>query len=198
MSPRVESSENAATDLAIGAALNDLRKNKGLTARQLARDAKVSAAMISRIENGQVPPSISTLRALSAALDVPLVSLFRETAAEYADYTHVKSGKGLRSARLIGEHSHAFVNLAVHTRRDLQFAAHMMTLVRQEARPPDYVGHGVVFLYAIAGKAVYEYGPREIVLETGDSLSLDAELRHGFKEVLSDEFTFLTLQAERR
>ena len=32
----------------------------------------------------------------------------------------------------------------------------------------------------------------------GDSLSLDAELSHGFKTVSTPTFTFLTVQAERR
>jgi transcriptional regulator with XRE-family HTH domain len=178
--------------------LRDLRERRGLTARQLASDANVSAAMISRIENGQVSPSISTLSALSRALDVPLVSLFRETTTGHTDYTHVKKGEGLKSTRLIDNHSHDFVNLAFHSRRDLQFEANMVTLVRQTGRPPEYIGHGVVFIYAIAGEAVYGYGQREIILKAGDSLSLDAELSHGFKRVISPEFTFLTVQAERR
>ena len=36
-----------------------------------------------------------------------------------------------------------------------------------------------------------------LTLKTGDSISIDAELNHGFVEVLSDEFVFLSVQAER-
>jgi quercetin dioxygenase-like cupin family protein len=74
----------------------------------------------------------------------------------------------------------------------------MVTLVRQNASPPTYIGHGVVFIYVVDGEAVYGYGQREILLKTGDSLSIDAELSHGFKRVVTPEFTFLTVQAERR
>ncbi|MEX0343700.1 MAG: helix-turn-helix domain-containing protein [Rhizobiaceae bacterium] len=185
-------------DTAIGSALRDLRESHSLTARQLAAQSGVSAAMISRIENGQASPSISSLSALARALDVPLVSLFRETASDHADFTHVVANEGLRSTRIVGGHSHEFVNLAFHTRRDLQFEARMVTLVRQSASPPTYIGHGVVFIYAVKGEAVYGYGQREIVLKAGDSLSIDAELNHGFQKVISPEFTFLTVQAERR
>ena len=198
MSARAESLQTGEIDLAIGSALRELREDRELTARQLAAEADVSAAMISRIENGQVSPSISTLSALSAALDVPLVSLFRDTASNSADFTHVKAGKGLRSTRIVEDHSHEFTNLAFHTRRDLQFEARIVRLERQEAKPPVYVGHGVIFLYAIEGEALYGYGQREILLKTGDSLSLDAELRHGFKAVKTPSFTFLSVQAERR
>ncbi len=191
-------SANENVDVAIGSALRDLRENLGLTARQLATQSGVSAAMISRIENGQASPSISSLSALAGALDVPLVSLFRETASDHADFTHVVANEGLKSTRIVGGHSHEFVNLAFHTRRDLQFEARMVTLVKQTASPPTYIGHGVVFIYAVEGEAVYGYGPRDIVLKAGDSLSIDAELSHGFKRVVSPEFTFLTVQAERR
>jgi len=190
--------QRAAIDQAIGSALQDLRRNRGLTARRLATDSGVSAAMISRIENGLVSPSISTLGALSQALDVPLVSLFRDTTSKHTDFTYVKKGDGLYSTRMIDNHSHDFVNLAFHARRDIQFEARMVTLIRQNAHPPTYVGHGVVFVYAISGEAIYQYGHREVVLKEGDSLSLDSELRHGFKEVISKEFSFLTVQAERR
>lgn len=189
---------NLTIDHAIGSALQDLRKDRGLTAKQLAIDANVSAAMISRIENGQVSPSISTLEALSKSLGVPMVALFRETAGDHADYTFVKQGEGLKSTRIVDDHSHEFFNLAFHPRRDLQFEARVVTLVRQPAKPPRYIGHGVVFIYVLSGKAAYKYGQYELIMEQGDSLSLDAELAHGFVQVLSAQFTFLTVQAEKR
>ncbi len=198
MSETAQTPPNGSIDLAIGAALRDLRQNRDLTARQLAADANVSAAMISRIESGQVSPSISTLGALSKALEVPLVSLFRETTPDHVNFTHVKEGEGLTSTRIVDEHSHEFVELAFHKRRDLQFEARMVTLLRQTARPPIYVGHGVVFVHAVEGEAIYGYGQREITLKAGDSLSLDAELSHGFRRVLTPRFRFLTVQAERR
>ncbi len=198
MGERAETPKNNGVDLAIGSALRDLREGRGLSARQLAARAGVSAAMVSRIETGQVSPSISTLSALGRALDVPLVSLFRETASDHADFTHVRKGEGLKSTRIVDGHTHEFVNLAFHTRRDLQFEARLVTLTRQDAKPPVYIGHGVVFVHAIEGEAVYGCGPREILLRAGDSVSLDAELSHGFRKVVTPRFVFLTVQAERR
>jgi len=185
-------------DSAIGSALKDLRLNSGYSARKLAEISSVSAAMISRIESGQVSPSISTLGALAAALRVPLVSLFRETESEYSDFTFVGAGEGLKSTRTVDQHSHEFVNLAVHFRRDLHFAARLVTLKRQTAAPPTYIGHGVVFVQAVSGKAIYRCGQEEFEIAPGDSISLDAERRHGFSKVITPEFKFLTVQAEAR
>ncbi len=186
------------TDLAIGIALRALREEQGMSARNLAQASGVSASMVSRIESGQVSPSISTLNALSRTLNVPLVSLFRETTTAHTDFTYVKSGEGLRSTRIVDEHTHEYVDLSYHIRRDLQFEARLVTLHRQEARPPIYVGHGVVFIYVLEGEAVYRYGEREMTMKAGDSLSLDSELSHGFRKVVSETFVFLTVQAERR
>ena len=55
-----------------------------------------------------------------------------------------------------------------------------------------------IYIYALLGEAVYRCGQTEIELKAGDSLSLDAEICHGFTEVLSPEFSFLSVQAEKR
>ena len=81
-------------------------------------------------------------------------------------------------------------------RRDMQFGARIVTLKRQEATPPVYIGHGVVFVQALEGEAVYRYGQQEFTLQAGDSISVDAELRHGVSTVITSEFKFLTVQAE--
>ena len=185
-------------DQAIGTSLKSMRENRNLTAKDLAENAGVSAAMISRIESGQVSPSISTLSALSEALDVPMVSFFRDTATDHVDFTHVKAGQGINSTRIIDQHSHDYINLASHIRRDISFEAHIVTMERQEAHAPTYVGHGVVFMHVKEGEAMFKYGERDIHLKEGDSLTLDSELSHGISKLISDRFTFLTIKAERR
>lgn len=184
-------------DRAIGASLKELRQSRKQSARRLAEQSGISAAMVSRIENGLVSPSIDTLAALAEALEVPIVSLFREARTDHTDYTLVRHGQGLKSTRLAGGHSHEYVNLALHSRKDLRFQARRVTLLRDEGRPPTYVGHGVVFVQVLEGQAIYRYGEARFTLSTGDSISVDAELNHGFEEVLTPEFVFLTVQAER-
>ena len=185
-------------DTAIGTSLKDLRETRGLNARELAESANVSAAMISRIENGLVSPSISTLSALSEALDVPMVSFFRDTATDHVDFTHVKAGQGVHSTRIIDKHSHDYINLSSHMRRDISFESHIVTMERQDASAPTYVGHGVVFMHVQHGEAKFNYGQHQVHLKEGDSLTLDSELSHGVGEVISEKFTFLTIKAEKR
>ena len=184
-------------DRAIGAALKDLRQQRGESARWLAEQSGISAAMVSRIENGLVSPSIGTLGALAEALQVPIVSLFREASTEHTDFTLVRRGEGLTSVRIADGHSHEYTNLATHARKDLRFLARRVTLRRDGGPPPTYIGHGVVFVQVLEGQAIYRYGQTRLTLGAGDSISVDAELNHGFVEVLSEVFTFLSVQAER-
>jgi transcriptional regulator with XRE-family HTH domain len=188
-----------AITVAVGRAIRDLRDHAAMTARDLAARSGVSAAMISRIESGQVSPSLATLEQLAAALSAPVVSLFREMDSAVCDFTCVRQGAGLKSTRIMGAHAHEFAALGFHRRLDLQFESVLVTVERNAAaRPPSYTGHGCVFVYMLEGSAIYRCGETEMRLDAGDSVSLDAELRYGIQEVLSPRIRFLSVQAERR
>jgi transcriptional regulator with XRE-family HTH domain len=189
----------AGINVTVGRTIRELRELKRITARDLAARAQVSAAMISRIETGQVSPSLSMLEMIAGALEVPLASFFRDTASAVSDFTHVRGGQGLRSQRLMGRHVHEFVALGFHRRLDLQFECLLVTLERNDdVAPPTYTGHGCVFVYVLEGEALYRYGWQEIHLREGDSICLDAELRYGIQKVLTPRLRFLSVQAERR
>jgi transcriptional regulator with XRE-family HTH domain len=60
----------------LGKRLRELRLARGLGVRKLARDINVSPSLISHIELGRGAPSVKTLYALVAALDVPVSEMF--------------------------------------------------------------------------------------------------------------------------
>jgi transcriptional regulator with XRE-family HTH domain len=184
---------------AVGRALRALRSLRALTARNLAARAKVSAAMVSRIEKGHVAPSLTTLGRLAAALHVPLASLLSEAASPVADLSHVRAGGGLKSVRRVGRHEHEFTVLGFLRRPDLQFESHHVVVKRSPGvPPPTYTGNGSVFIYVLEGEAIYRYGRQRIHLCAGDSLCFSAETRYGLQEVITPQFRFLSVQAERR
>ena len=65
---------------------------------ELTQRSGVSRSMLSRIENGQVSPSIESLHRLADAPDIPISRLFAEQRCR-TDFSHVPSGKGLRVDR---------------------------------------------------------------------------------------------------
>jgi transcriptional regulator with XRE-family HTH domain len=60
----------------LGKRLRELRLARGIGVRKLARNINVSPSLISHIELGRGAPSVKTLYALVAALDVPLSEMF--------------------------------------------------------------------------------------------------------------------------
>jgi len=85
-------------ELAIGHEVRTLRKKLGLTVTDLSNATGISSGMLSKIENGNISPSLASLQALSGALGVPLTELFRGF-EERRSASFVKSGEGLNIER---------------------------------------------------------------------------------------------------
>src|SRR5690606_23686132 len=79
---------------AIGAEVRALRKRQDMTVAELASQAGLSAGMLSKVENGAISPSLSTLQSLAAALNVPMTSFLADF-EQQQDATHVKAGEGV-------------------------------------------------------------------------------------------------------
>jgi transcriptional regulator with XRE-family HTH domain len=94
---------------AIGHQVRHHRKQAGLTVAELAVAAQISPGMLSKIENGQISPSLSTLQMLAAALNVPLTVLFSSFETR-RDCSYVKSGEGVEFIFMLSgqvEYAHA-------------------------------------------------------------------------------------------
>src|SRR5690606_34581763 len=61
-------------EMAIGREVCGFRRKLDMTVAELAKQADLSAGMLSKIENGQTSPSLATLQALSVALHVPVTA----------------------------------------------------------------------------------------------------------------------------
>ncbi len=180
---------------AVALALRRHRVAAGLAIRELGRASGISSAMISRIENDQVSPSLSTLEALARALSVPVISFFQHT-IETADIHFVKAGEGLAAKRFAPDHVHDYRVLAKFADNAVKFSAARVTLRRDDnGTHPSYFARGYVFLTVIDGACIYSCGGTEFEMSPGDCLSFDAQLRHGVQSVTTDSVTFVTVSA---
>jgi DNA-binding XRE family transcriptional regulator len=68
-------------EVAIGREVRAFRQQLDMTVMELAKAAGLSTGMLSKIENGGISPSLSTLQALSRALHVPVTAFFRRSRA---------------------------------------------------------------------------------------------------------------------
>jgi transcriptional regulator with XRE-family HTH domain len=177
----------------IGSALRQLRQGKRLNVTQLASISGVSSGMISRVENGQVSPSLATLDALAQGLNVQLMSLFAHT-SNSSDIYYVPEGEGLNARRISPSHAHEFVLLGIHADANGIFSSASVVIRREElGKPPQYQHEGYVFNYIVSGQATYACGAETFELSKGVSISFDAKLPHGFVEIHSEEVHMLTV-----
>jgi transcriptional regulator with XRE-family HTH domain len=93
-----EAREDVSIEAALGSQVRHLRSQLGITASELAHEAGLSASALSKIENGQISPSLATLQALSRALHVPVSALFSQF-EERRDCSYVAAGEGMRLER---------------------------------------------------------------------------------------------------
>lgn len=179
----------------VGKVVRRLRQERGLMATQLAEKSGLSSAMISRIENGNVSPSLGTLQALADALNLPIMSFFSDN-DNTADIHHVRHGEGLPSRRVSPGHAHDYLLLGKHSDARFGLQSALIRIERNRAGDlPRYQHAGFVLIYMIEGHANYACGDDIFEIQTGDSLSFDATLRHGFETIHSPHISFLTVTA---
>src|SRR6056297_1701881 len=77
-------------EVAIGREVRAFRRQKGITVAELAELTGLSIGMLSKIENGNTSPSLTTLQTLSNALSVPLTSFFQRF-EEHREAVHTPS-----------------------------------------------------------------------------------------------------------
>jgi transcriptional regulator with XRE-family HTH domain len=176
----------------IGAEVRRLRKSFDLTVSELGVAASISSGMLSKIENGSISPSLSTLSSLARALNVPLSSLFRET-GEQRDCSFVKSGTGVRIERRGTRAGHLYDLLGHSLGGEVVVEPYLITLKSDAEAYVDFRHSGVEFIYMLSGKVRYRHADRSYLLEPGDSLFFDAAGRHGPEELIKAPMTYLSI-----
>src|SRR5271167_1632323 len=80
--PQSDAAQTAAFLDAVGREVRKNRAKRGMTRRQLAQASETSERYLAQIESGAGNPSVSVLRAIALALDLPVVTLLPQSGAE--------------------------------------------------------------------------------------------------------------------
>lgn len=167
---------------AVGAKVRQLRLQLGITASELAHEASLSPSALSKIENGQIAPSLSTLQALARALNVPISALFSEL-EEQRDCSYVASGQGMRIERRGTRAGHEYQLLGHAISGPIGAEPYLIRLA-QDSRPYTAFRHaGHEFIHMLSGRVRYRHGDRSFALSPGDSLFFDSASSHGPEEI---------------
>jgi transcriptional regulator with XRE-family HTH domain len=158
----------------LGERLRELRQSKGLTLKQLAERAEVSAGLLSQIENGTTDPSLATLRKLSEVFEEEIASLFAEP---NAPLVHV-SRPGERK-RISAPRGAIVYERLTPGRGDLE-------VLHAELAPGDTSsseprGHASTeCVVVLTGTVRIDVGDESYDLVAGEAITFDSRLPHRF------------------
>ncbi|MQQ08870.1 helix-turn-helix domain-containing protein [Epibacterium sp. SM1979] len=181
-------------EVAIGRQVRELRKRQRLTGAELASQAGVSVGMLSKIENGVISPSLTTLQVLANALRVPVMQLFSGY-EETRGAMHVKAGEGVETDRAGTRAGHQY-QLLGHigsNNTGVVVEPYLITLSDTSDRFPTFQHEGMEMLYVLEGVVDYRHGDQMYRLEPGDTLLFDADAPHGPAEMIELPVKFLSI-----
>jgi transcriptional regulator with XRE-family HTH domain len=181
-------------EIAIGHEVRAFRKKLGITVTDLATATGISLGMLSKIENGNISPSLTTLQSLSRALGVPVTAFFRRY-EEPRNAVFVKAGEGVELERRGTRAGHQY-NLLGHIDNNtagVVVEPYLITLTADSDTFPAFQHEGMEFLYMLEGEVVYRHGDRLFSMQPGDSLFFDADARHGPEQLVRLPIRYLSI-----
>ena len=150
----------------------------GLTVGQLAERTGISKGMLSKIENAQTSPSLSTVERLAGALDMPVTSLFRGLAEE-RDAVFVKAGSGPEIVRKGTRSGHSYELLGSLRGPYKRVEPLLVSLDERSEVFPLFQHAGIEILYMLTGVMEYSYGRERYRMQRGDTLQFEGDIPHG-------------------
>lgn len=164
----------------LGTRLRALRKARGQSLVELSRTSKVSVAMISQIETGQVTPSLKTLEKLRVALDVPFGSFFSQGVADSRRVRPIVVRQDARRALNFGRLGLYKELLSPDWASDLEVMELVLAAGGNSGDEP-WVRSGEKAGVVVSGRFVLTHGADTYELEVGDSFQFDGSIPHMFR-----------------
>ena len=163
----------------VGKAVRRLRTAHGLTLGEVSERAGISRAMLSRLETGDVMPSLETLAALTTALGVGLSQLLQVFSGDGNPAQLVRRGEGLEVVRRGTRRGHTYHLLAADRGPRKAFEPFLVTLNDKSEVFPGFEHPGIEFIYVLEGKLTYRHGDETFPLRPGDALTFAGHVPHG-------------------
>ena len=182
-----------AAEVRLADRLRQLRADKGLTLRELASQAGVSPAFLSRVENHKVSLTIAGLEQLAAALGVAIATFFEED-RRTLPIALCRAGQG-PTGRLRGRKGFLYELLASDKKGKLMEP--LLVDVGSSGEQPLRSHPGDEFNYVLSGECTLVYGKQQIVLREGDAVYYDASVPHAAHRVKGRPCRLIAVVASR-
>ncbi len=177
--------EESLRPYAIAEKLRMLRLRRSMGLAQLAEHTGFSAAMLSRLENGRLVPTLPTLTRIALVFNVGLDYFFTDPRKRHVVAVSRRSErKAFPSDPKSEPVAWHFETLDFRaTERKLNgFLAHFHSIAAEEIKP--HFHRGVELLYLIEGELEMTIGVDKLRLRPGDAVYFDALQKHAYRSLV--------------
>ena len=178
----------------IGPKIRALRTEKSLELTQLGAHTGLSAGMLSKIERGQVFPTLPTLMKIALVFGIGLDHFFDEGDAPVLEIVRAKSRIKLPNTP-DSMPSFYFESLDFPV-NDRPIEAYLAEFVPRTPHTDPHEHKGVELIYVISGEIEVNIHDEAHRLETKDSMFFDSQFPHSYKCVGEDRATALVVAAK--
>ncbi|KGE86468.1 MAG: helix-turn-helix domain-containing protein [Phaeodactylibacter xiamenensis] len=163
----------------IGPKLRAYRKEKELRLVDLSKAAGISSAMLSKIENGRIIPTIPTLFQLISVLGVEPQDFFAEIneQGKFSGYLLVRKENYVPYVKEESAEGFQYQSIFEHTLDNNDFQISIVALEPGNKRPLVSTA-AYEFLYIIDGEIKFHLENTVLDLRKGDSLFFDGRIKH--------------------
>lgn len=186
--------QEAMRPYAIADKLRTLRLRRSMGLAQLADHTGFSTAMLSRLENGRLVPTLPTLTRIALVFSVGLDYFFSDPRKRHVvALVRRKERKRFPADPKSVQVAWHFESLdfRVNERKLSGYLAHFHPVPHDQATP--HFHQGVELLYLMAGKLELVIGVETFVLEAGDSIYFDSMQKHSYRSLTKKACTAMVV-----
>ena len=182
---------------AIADKLRTLRMRRSMGLAQLAQHTGFSPAMLSRLENGRLVPTLPTLTRIALVFSVGLDYFFTDPRKRHVVGLVRRSERKVfpadpKSAQVAWHFE--TLDYRVNDRKLSGYLAHFHPLPPEKLVPHHH--HGVELLYLIEGSLEMKIGAETFQLSGGDSIYFDSLQKHSYRSLVKTPCTAVVVTTE--
>jgi transcriptional regulator with XRE-family HTH domain len=178
----------------IGSKIKDIRKEQNLNLNELSEKSGISIAMISKIENGRVFPTLPSLLQLFSSLEIDLNSFFNDFYKndKFPGYIFKKRKEYKPIDKEEAAEGFNYEEVLSYSLQKSSMQVSLLTL-NKGAKRKMVTTEGFEYIYLIKGTVRYELETHQFDMEEGDSLFFDGRLNHVPRNIYDGDSIFLVI-----
>jgi transcriptional regulator with XRE-family HTH domain len=181
----------------IGKKIKHLRKEKGMNAKDLAKQASISYGMLSLLESGSTQGSVETLRKISKVLDITLAQLFTEEDINYSKNINNESfyvvRENQRKKISFPDSSYNCELLVPDMQGDIELLQVNLEPFRTTSDLISHSKSGEECDYVLEGEITVTLGEKEFFLRKGDTIRFNPEIPHKIENRSTQKASYISI-----